>query len=225
MKRKIQLDFMVSGVLFLLFAVLTVMVRTIDVKPIGPESSFVGLASVNGFISGFLGVNLFWYQITEWLGAAAVMTAFGFAVLGLYQWIKRKSIRKIDDDIIILGVFYLIVIGFYILFEVFIVNYRPVIGPEGLEASYPSSHTMTVLFIMATAMLQFHDRFENNLVRNGAETAAAAVLCIVVIGRFLSGVHWFTDILGGIFLGAALVMLYYSVTEYRKTKQGLSGRR
>lgn len=36
----------------------------------------------------------------------------------------------------------------------------------------------------------------------------AAVTAILVVGRLISGVHWLSDILGGVFLSAGLVLLY-----------------
>ena len=37
------------------------------------------------------------------------------------------------------------------------------------------------------------------------------LMVVIVVGRFLSGVHWFTDILGGIFISAGLVMTFNTV--------------
>lgn len=132
MKKKVRQSFIASGVLFLLFALLKAAVLTVDVAAIGPQGSQIGLATINGYMHRRIGENLIWYDITDWIGVVAILIAFGFAVLGLVQLIKRKQIKRVDAGILALGVYYLVVAASYIFFEAFIVNYRPIIIHEGL---------------------------------------------------------------------------------------------
>lgn len=212
-------NFMITGLLFLLFAGFTLAAKAVDVRAIGPENSSVGFAAINQFVFNLFGVNLIWYEITDWLGLAALLFAFGFALLGLFQLIKRKSLLKVDFSILALGVFYILVIALYVLFEIVIINYRPIILYAGLEASYPSSHTMIVICIMATAMLQFHRLFALHKTWLVILDSISILLMAVTIGgRLISGVHWFTDIIAGMILSSALVMLYYSIVTAAEQK-------
>ena len=212
---KCKKNFIMTGVLFLLFAVFTAIVTHVDVQQIGPEQSSVGLASLNQFVLNLFGVNLLWYNITDWLGVVAILFAIGFAALGLCQLIKRKSLLKVDHQILLLGGFYVLVVAIYVFFELVVINYRPIILHTGLEASYPSSHTMIVICIMATAMLEFHQLFQNQKTwLRLLDSVSVLLIAVTVVGRLISGVHWFTDIVAAVILSAALVALYYSVTVF-----------
>ena len=153
------------------------------------------------------------YVVTDWLGLVPIGVAFGFALLGLAQWIKRKSLLKVDRSILVLGVFYLVVIAAYVFFELVVINYRPTLIDGYLEASYPSSTTMLVMCVMPTAMMQFSARVKNTLFRRCVLFAIAVFIAFMVIGRLVSGVHWITDIIGGALLSAALVLIYYAVSN------------
>ena len=212
--RRVKKDLQASLVLFVLFIVLIILLKTVDVEPLGPQNSEVGLATLNWAVHHVLGDHLVWYNITDILGKIALLTAFGFACLGLYQWIKRKDIRKVDLDILLLGGFYGLVILFYIFFEIFVVNYRPVILETELEASFPSSHTMVTLFIMGSAIYQCKRRIRNKMIKNILISICFLIMVVTVAGRLISGVHWFTDIIGGLLLGFSLIYLYRAAVRY-----------
>ena len=208
MKRK----FLHSGLgLLAAFALWTAAVCLVDVQPIGPMGSAVGLAAVNGFVHDLTGVHMGLYTLTDWLGLVPLAVVMGFACMGLCQWIRRKRLRLVDRDILLLGGFYLLVMAVYLFFELVIINYRPVLIDGVLEASYPSSTTLLALCVMTTARMQVRRRVSDPLLRRCLSALITVFSIFMVTARLLSGVHWFSDIVGGVLLSGGLVELYRSV--------------
>ena len=205
----------VSGISGLLVMILIVLVRFVDVRPIGPEGTSIGLSRLNGFFFRLSGVNILWYHITDWLGVTAILVAFLFAMAGFVQLIKRRSILKVDREILALGGLYIVVIGLYVLFEIVIVNYRPIIMPDGIhpEASFPSSHTMLVCVIMGSAIMLIGKYLKEKPLCRALRGICAAIIGMTVIGRLIAGVHWFTDIVGGILISIFLLSLFSEVLK------------
>ena len=193
------------------FVMWTVAIRFVDVQAIGPQESTVGFATINQFVHNLTGVHMSLYTITDWLGLVPLMFVMGFGTLGLIQWIKRKHLLKVDYSIFVLGGFYIVVMAAFVLFEVLVINYRPVLIDGILEASYPSSTTMLVMCVMPTAIMQFGTRIKNDVLKRFVTSAIIAFIVFMVIGRLVSGVHWFTDIIGGALLSAGLVLMYRAV--------------
>ena len=211
MEKKNSRLFWVGVGLLAVFVLWTVLIRFVDVEAIGPRQSSVGFATLNGYIHNLTGVNMSLYIITDWLGLVPIGVAFGFAVLGIVQCIKRKSLLKVDRSILTLGGFYIVVMAVYILFEIVVINYRPTLIDGYLEASYPSSTTILVMCVMPTAMMQLRTRIKNDLFRRCVMLVIAVFITFMVIGRLVSGVHWITDIIGGALLSTAIVLMYYSI--------------
>ena len=208
MEKKNKKRLVLGVSLVVAFVLWTILVCFVDVRAIGPEGSSVGFAALNGFVHELTGVNWFLYTITDWLGIVPIAVALGFAILGLVQLIKRKSLWKVDHRILALGVFYIVVMAAYIFFEVVVINYRPTLIDGYLEASYPSSTTMLVMCVMPTAAMQLNVRIKNTVLRRCAVITIVAFTAFMVMGRLVSGVHWITDIIGGALLSAGLVTMY-----------------
>lgn len=213
MKKRNQKSFYTGVGLIILFALWTTALYFVDVRAVGPQDCSVGFSTLNTLIHRFIGVHLSLYTITDWLGLVPICIMVGFGILGTSQWVKRKSIFKVDYSILTLGVFYIAVMLAYILFEIFVVNYRPILIDGRLEASYPSSTTMLVMSVMPTAVMQFNMRIKNNTLRKYTSLVISVFTAFMVIGRLISGVHWASDIIGGALLSSGLVMLYYSVNS------------
>ena len=196
------------------FALWTVLIQCVDVQAVGQNGTKIGLAGFNVWFHQLTGVHMTLYTITDWLGLVPIFICMCFGVLGLVQLIKRRSLRKVDADILLLGVYYVLVIACYLIFEMIPINYRPVLIEGRLEASYPSSTTLLVLSVMPTLMFQVYRRAVNSMLRKAVAVFVFAFSAFMVIGRLISGVHWATDIVASVILSAGLFMLYRSVVLY-----------
>ena len=208
MKDTRKRDLPVGIALLAAFVLWTVLIRHIDVQHAGPKGTAVGFATFNVWFHRLTGVHMGIYTITDWLGLVPVIICMCFGVLGLVQMITRKSLRTVDPDILLLGVYYVLIILGYLFFEMVPINYRPILIDGNLEASYPSSTTLLVLSVMPTLKYQTDRRIANLMFKKAAAIFAIAFSAFMVIGRTVSGVHWATDITGSVFLSFGLFMIY-----------------
>ncbi|MGM0165711.1 hypothetical protein IGI39_000657 [Enterococcus sp. AZ135] len=98
----------------------------------------------------------------------------------------------------------------YVFFERVIINYRPILVNGQLEPSYPSSHTFLAITVLLSA---FYILYEQGKIKRIVSYLCLIGMIILVGGRALSGVHWITDILGGILLSILFVSIYLSTLE------------
>lgn len=207
MKKK---NIITSITMIILAVIYTILVKIIDVAPIGPNNSEVGFSKINGFFHNLLGSNMTIYKITEILGIIPLLMAGIYAIIGLVELIKRKSLTKVDYEIYALAGLYVVVLGLYIFFEKCIINYRPILIDGVLEASYPSSHTLMALCICGSSII-VNKRIFHKKIFNLENKLSIFLMITIILGRFISGVHWFSDILGGIFISLALLSSFYTV--------------
>jgi undecaprenyl-diphosphatase len=202
---------LILGILLIMtFAVWTWMIQNVDVQPVGVNGTEIGFATWNLWFHNLTGVHMTIYTITDWLGLVPIAVCLLFGALGLAQMIKRRSLLKVDCDIIFLGVYYMIVIFGYLIFEMIPINYRPILINGFMEASYPSSTTLLVLSVMPTLIFQGNRRLKNSRLKKAVTIFTVLFSAFMVVGRLLSGVHWFTDIAGSVMLSAGLLCIYYA---------------
>lgn len=211
MKRNGKIVLLVGSMLIAVFALWTALIQIVDVQPIGQNGTDIGFASFNSWFHKLTGVHMTIYIITDWLGLIPVFICMIFSGMGFLQLVKRRSLFKVDHDIIFLGIYYIIVIFGYLIFEMIPINYRPILIEGFMEASYPSSTTLLVLSVMPTLVFQVNQRMENVAVRKIICILTSTFSAFMVIGRLISGVHWFTDIVGSIILSVGLFCIYKAV--------------
>ena len=219
MKDTRKRDLLAGIVLVAAFALWTVAIRLIDVQNAGPLGSEVGFATINVWFHRLTGVHMLIYTITDWLGLVPIIICMCFGVLGLVQMIHRRSLLKVDSDILLLGAYYVVVILGYLQFEMMPINYRPILIGGNLEASYPSSTTLLVLSVMPTLKYQSERRIAKPVTRKAIAVFVIVFSAFMVLGRLIAGVHWATDIVGSVFLSSGLFMIYRFMADYTDQKK------
>ena len=210
MRRNLTIStiLLISSIIFIL------LLKNIDVKCNAVNNSCIGFATINQLIFNKIGINMLWYTITDYLGLIPIFISIIYAIIGLKQLIKRKNIRMVDKEIIILGIFYIVVISIYILFEKWIINYRPILMNGFLEASFPSSHTLMTICLCGSSIIINNRLFKTKFTKI-VNVISLFIIIVTIIGRLISGVHWFTDIVGGILISSFLLMLFYSIIDLK----------
>ena len=115
-----------------------------------------------------------------------------------------------------MGFTYVVTALFYLLFEILVINYRPILEDGELEASYPSSHTMLAVSVFGSAAVYAVYRIKDDLLKKAVVIVSIILAAGMALGRLISGVHWFTDILGGVLLGCAIISLYMAFVQIIK---------
>ena len=188
--------------------VFTFLVKTFDVRPVGPEGSLVGFASLNSSVHEFLGENPAFGTVTDVFLGVAFLSVPIFLLIGLRELFKEKSLKKVEKSLFVLGAFYCFVALVFVLFEHFVVNFRPILMDGVLEPSYPSSHTLLSICLAFSASIEASLLLEDSRKKSLVWTFSWVVALIVVVGRLISGVHWTTDILGGVLISATLLSFF-----------------
>lgn len=196
----------------------TYVVKNIYVGAIGPNNSEVGLSNLNESFINIVGSNMTIYKISELMGYLLLLLVGIYGLVGLIQLIKRKSLFKVDREIICLGVLYVLMIGVYIFFEKYIINYRPILIDGELEASYPSSHTILSICVGISALMVNKKYLKGKML-----TLSNILISLLVLGvfvtRLISGVHYLTDIIGGFIISLTLLSYFKTILNFKKAKE------
>ena len=219
MNRKTK--WIISGIFLALFLLWIVLLKTVDVRPVGPAGTSIGFATVNEAFQEAFTFNKLLYTVTKLLGVLTIAVAGAFAIFGVVQWIQRRKLLRVDLEIRNLAVLYVVFALLYVFFEKVIINYRPMIMPNETdpEASFPSTHTMLVCVVMGSTILLLRRYIHNKGLRLVLQIVSALIIVVMVIGRLLCGVHWLTDIIGGVLISAALVSAYAAMIDRGRKKK------
>lgn len=193
--------------LLILFIIFTVLVKTVDVKATGVASVKVGFSTINGFLAKAFPYNEIFHKLSDYVGYLAFLICAVYGTIGLIQLITRRNVLKVDEEILLLGFLYVTTLILKIVFDIFVVNYRPVIIGGELKSSYPSSHTFMAL-ITSISSIVINKKKYNNKITKITNYLCTVLAFLIIITRIMSGVHWMSDIVGSVILSFALVFIY-----------------
>ena len=219
MKSKETKTLTVGIILIVVFIFWTALIQIVDVQSVGQNGTDVGFATINMWFHNMTGVHMWIYVVTDWLGLVPIFVCMIFATIGFVQLVKRRSLIKVDCDITILGIYYIVVIFNYLIFEMIPINYRPILIQGIMEASYPSSTTLLVLSVMPTLVFQVNRRLKSEMVKKIICITTYMFSVFMVIGRLVAGVHWFTDIIGSVMISAGMFYFYKVIVLYMDKKK------
>lgn len=209
MKMKAKKNNFIYGIVLLVaFAIWTVLIKVVDIQPTGVNGTDIGLAGMNHAFHDMTGVHMALYNLTDHIELLAIVVCLIFGGLGVLQLIQRKSLAKVDRDIILLGIHYVVVIAAYVLFDKLALNYRPILIEGVMEPSYPSSTTLLVMAVMPTLNFQLHKRMPEKGITPVICALSILFTIFVVACRTISGVHWLSDIIGSVLLSFGLFFIY-----------------
>lgn len=150
-----------------------------------------------------------WDLITNIILASSLAVLAIFAILGLYQWITRKSLKKVDKNLLAFLVPLVLIVIVYIVFDkLWVLNTRP--DGSG-EPSFPSTHTMLTATIFAITAINLKTYIKNKPLRIFLCVIMATLTILIAIGRVLANKHWTSDVIAGLIFAALFTAIYYLI--------------
>lgn len=210
-------NIIMSVIMTIFSGVFVYLVKTVDVKAIGPNKSSVGFSGINKAYADMVGSNMTIYKLTEIFGLLVFIIVGIYGLIGIYQLFKRKSLFKVDREIIGLGILYVLMISLYLIFDKIAINYRPIIIDGELEPSFPSSHTMLAICTCVSSLMVYK-KYVPSKFNYLILFSTVLLLTLVFLGRTISGVHWISDILGGVIISLTLLTYFYTIIKWKKTE-------
>lgn len=202
--------FLAALILTAVFVVLTITVKYVDQKNIG--SQVIGWATINLWWRDIIGVRNFWQIASHIFAAITLIILVMFLVWQAIALLRRKSFRTMPRHWWFFDLTLIALALCYIVFQIMVINFRPLLIDGVAELSYPSSHVLLLATLWPVFILTLSREVKSRPWLRVASVIGIIVMTVGIIARLLSGYHWFTDIIGGIMLGAVLTCWYQALT-------------
>ncbi len=160
-----------------------------------------------------------WDKITNIILITALITLGIFVILGLCQWISRKSLKKVDKELLWFPLPLALMAITYVVFDKFLIlNTRP--DGSG-EPSFPSTHVMVVTTIFLLTAVILPKYIKSKIACLVLYLLMLAFVILNGVGRVLANKHWTSDVLGAVgfsFIFVAIYCLIYQLIIKKKEK-------
>ena len=161
--------------------------------------------------------NMQWEQITDIILFTSFAVLGVFALLGLYQWITRKSLKKVDRKLLaFVPTLAIMTVVYFIFNKIWIISTRP--DGSG-ESSFPSTHAMVVATIFFCTMLALPKYVKSKPLRITLDIIMVALISLVATGRVLANKHWPMDVICGLVFAVVLSCIYQFIAKKPKSKE------
>ncbi len=160
-----------------------------------------------------------WDKITNIILISSFAVLAIFVILAICQWISRKSLKKVDKELLWFPLPLALVAATYVVFDKFLVlNTRP--DGSG-EPSFPSTHVMvaTTIFLLAAIVLPKY--IKSKVACAVLYVFMLAFIALVSAGRVLANKHWLSDVLGALGFAIVFALIYYLIIRRYKNAKHL----
>lgn len=214
MKKFINL-YTILGCSFLFLFILLIILLNVDKGVIAESGKEVGLSHINNIVNYQYKENIdFMTDLLFYITFTVVIFEAG---LGLYQLIRKKSLFKVDIEIIIFGISLVLMVGVWLFFDyVLKINVRPTHEDKG---SFPSTHAFITTYLALASHAFICYKYDNKIAKYGSLLLAIIFITTVVCGRVACGMHYITDVTGGLFLGLAFYFCTFGIIKAFKAKE------
>lgn len=209
--KKNLIWWILAATMLVAFSVWTVLIKTVDVRAVGADGVVVGLAGLNDWWWGLCGTKAVAKLLSDLVGYLVLVLLVGLAVWQVVVAIRGRSLRLARHWWVLDGVIVALLVC-YLVFELVVVNGRPLLVDGALKASYPSTHTLLFAVVLPLVAATVWREINNRPLRFTVAAVCGVLLVAGVILRAIAGVHWLSDIIGGLFLAATLVFTYLALT-------------
>lgn len=186
-----------------LFIVFTAIVR---IETIRSSIAFPFIAKLNRYFVERISYNDFYFQLTNIIEYFAILVCSILFIIGIIRLVSNK---KIDKNVIYLGLIVIIIFIIHILFNNMIITFSPCYSiPEKHVVSYPTLTLVTGVSLLIVSSIYLSATIKDKGIRISIKLISYSLSLIMVIARILCGYNLIVDIIGGILLSIFLILLY-----------------
>lgn len=216
MTEEFRRKLLIYAFLYLVALVLALLI--FDVEAVGVGQEEIGLSSVNIWFRNLFdygsgpGYSEFLYSLSIILAYVSLAPCALWLVLYVKEHIREKNLSGIGVDKNLMTTFWLYLLSavLCLVLRLFSINHGPVIieGEAQSGVSFPSVFVLIYIVAWMSTIFQIRDLLSEKKTLIRVITAVSCVIMGVgIIACLTSGASWLTDVVGGILLGATMVLL------------------